>query len=388
MMNSRLLSLFLILLLLPLIQCVDPVSFKSVDHKAKLVIEGFISNELKLHEVKISRTTQVNDQTVVPERGASVRIVMGNGGAMLLTEAIPGVYQTPLFSGTVGASYQLVVTTSDGKQYTSEAVVMRSVAPIDKVYGQYPYVTNGGEKGIEIFLDTEDPDKKTRFYRWEYEQTYEIQTPFKSKFAWTGGNHVEFRSESVDRCWKSDTLKTILIQSTKGLEKDKITAFPLKFIPESSMEIAVRYSINVKQYSLTEKMYSYWKMVKEVNESQGSLYDIQPGTIVGNISCTSDPDEVVLGYFDASQVTEQRIFLTPFSFDEAGFDTPQTFSHCTRENAILINLNNMGEYMSTHSGFQEIIEQISSSPDIFAILPRVCCNCTDKGTNVEPDFWK
>jgi len=387
-MKERVISVLQFLFLLAGVNCVEQVHFKSIDHTDKLVVEGFISNQMKAHQVKLTKTSSIDVNKVTPEEGATVRLVIGKSFTIKLNEVKPGVYQTQVFAGTTSTVYKLLITTKDGKEYESEEVAFKNVPPITKIYAKFPYVRQQGtNRGIQIFLDTEDPTNQTRYYRWEYEQTYEIVKPFKSRFVWLGENRIGFRALSVDHCWASDTLSTILIKSTTGLEQDKVTEFPIKFIPEFSNEMAVKYSINVKQYPLTAKSYAYWKNLRDINETQGSLYDIQPGEITGNIICTSNPEESVLGYFDAGALSEMRVFYTPSDFEKAGYIPPDTFL-CSGIKAAEIPANKIGEYMTQYGQYQEIIDALGSGPAFYTVLPKSCCDCTDKGTNVLPSFWR
>jgi hypothetical protein len=66
----------------------------------------------------------------------------------------------------------------------------------------------------------------------------------------------------------------------------------------------------VKQQALTEEAYNYWLSLQKTTEDLGGLFDPLPTELEGNIFCTSDPSETVIGYFSGSSVEEKRIFLT------------------------------------------------------------------------------
>src|SRR5204863_9995554 len=99
-----------------------------------------------------------------------------------LTERAPGVYVTPLMQGIVGKTYQLFITTKGGRQLLSEEVTLRDNPEIKNLYASYsPQVANN-TGGFQIFLDTEDSTAQAHFYRWEYEETWELRTPFESNY--------------------------------------------------------------------------------------------------------------------------------------------------------------------------------------------------------------
>ena len=86
-----------------------------------------------------------------------------NGGFVTLSENEPGVYYTPIYAGSPGKSYQLLIQTKDGRKYTSAQVKFKNTPDIKNIYAEY-FADRGYENnGVEIYLDTEDPSGLTRF---------------------------------------------------------------------------------------------------------------------------------------------------------------------------------------------------------------------------------
>ena len=285
----------------------------------------------------------------------------------------------------VGNSYTLKIKTADGKEYQSSSVLLRPTPDIDNVYAQYLPAPIDGPSRIQFYVDTSDPQNKTHFYRWEYEETYEIKTPYESKFYWVGGNAVTDRGVSVSDCWASDTSKNILIETSTGLLEDKITSFPIHSVPAESQAMEVKYSLLVRQFSLSEKSYNFWNTLQKVNESQGTLFDIQPGEVTGNITSVTDPGLPVLGYFDACEVKVKRAFFTPDLFD--GYVPPMYASSCTDDNIFKVLAQDIGSVMQQYQNAFEILDIAPTAPPGYLLLPKPCCNCTGQGTNVKPPFW-
>ena len=93
------------------------------------------------------------------------------------------------------------------------------------------------------------------------------------------------------------------------MTEDRVARLPLHFISNESDRLAERYSILVNQYSLNEDEYNYWEKLQNISEEVGSLYDITPSSIPGNIFCIEDPAEQVLGYFSVSAKTSKRTYI-------------------------------------------------------------------------------
>jgi hypothetical protein len=366
---------------------VEDFDLANISYTGALVVEGHISNLERQQQIKLSRTAQLNDRKFIAESGADVSVENESGEKIQFNEIKPGIYESLSFAGDVGEGYTLSITTSNGRKYKSQQVVLKDVPPIGKIYAEF--VTTP-ERGIQISVDTEDPLNNTKYYRWDYIETYEIHTPFPSNY-WVppGTDSAVWRYDRVDMCWANDTLREVLTKSTRTQAKDKIIAFPLKFIPEDSYIFRIKYSMLIQQYALSEQAFNYWENTRIFNETQGSLADVQPGTITSNIIGVTDPSETVLGYFDASAISEQRVFFNYEDFKDDGYERPEFRSSCYELIPIFIVVTEIGPYMAEHDDEYAIWDAVGFWPfGHVELLPKSCCDCSDMGTTVKPSFWE
>ncbi|MEO7992349.1 MAG: DUF4249 domain-containing protein [Chryseolinea sp.] len=379
-------SIFVFLLL---VSCVEPFDIESVSFDNLLIVDGFISSDMKQHKVVLSRTSKINEKIFIPETGAQVSIKDISDATIELTEESPGIYLTGMMAGVIGNTYVLNIKTQTGKQYISSEVELRDTPEIKNISATYTLDLPIGEGsgGFQFFLDTEDSTNQARFYRWEFKETYEIKTPFPSTFVWLGDNNVEFRDVPVDHCWGSDSSRNILIKSTQELGESKVTSEVIHSIPGYSPNMRIKYSILVRQFALSKDAYLYWKSLRDVNQSQGTLYDTQPGTVRGNITSLTS-SEIVLGYFDAGVIAEKRAFFVPSNFTAAGYKKPQFLTSCDNFIPIEVKLSNIGSYLSRYGENLEISEAVGTGDVTFYLRPRYCCNCTNLGINKKPSFWQ
>jgi hypothetical protein len=367
--------------------CVESIDLKSIRHENMLVVEGHISNINKPQQIRLSRASALNEKTLTGESGADVVVENGAGEKMLFHEVRSGIYESVSFAGVVGETYNVHITTSNGRKYKSEQVVLKAVPPIGKISAEF---VTSPERGIKISIDTEDPLNSTHYYRWDYVETYEVHTPYPSNY-WVppGTDSAVWRFDRVDHCWPSDTLREVLIRSTRTQDQDKVIAFPLRFIPEDSYIFRVKYSMLVQQYALSESAYNYWEITKTFNETQGSLADVQPGTIKSNIVGVTDPKETVLGYFDASAIDEKRVFFDYNDFKDAGYERPEFRSSCYELTPIYVVVTEIGPYMELHGNDYAIWDAIGFWPTgQLELFPLWCCDCSDMGPTVKPSFWE
>ena len=378
-------GLLLLLFFVFFYSCVEPYNSKSINYQNLLVVEGFISTDMKQHQVAISTTSPIGNPEFIPETGAEVSI-KEEGSVIPLTEGTPGLYLTPPLQGVVGKTYQLFITTKSGRQLLSEEITLKDNPGIKNVYASYsPHVSAlNNEGGFQIFLDAKDSTGQALFYRWEYEETWEIRTPFESNYYWVGGNDVLFRSTPVSTCYGSDTTSNVLIQSTQGLSEDKVESKLIQTIPRESLKLQFLYSMLVRQYTLSAKAFLYWQALLKTNQTQGSLSDVQPGTVFGNISSSTDK-ELVLGYFDACVVKEKRIFIEPLKFRSSGFTPTEFEAGCKFLEFTVVPVYGIGAFFSKPENSN--MEILGASGGALFLLPKQCCDCTSLGTTLKPSFW-
>jgi hypothetical protein len=368
--------------------CIDQIPLRSTDYRENIVIEGFLSSENAVQRVSVSRTSILNERHFSAETGASVWIENSSGIKTLFPETQPGRYET-VASGVVGQSYTLHVVLKDARSYVSEPVVLRPTPPIKQLNAEYKPQQSATNAGIYFTVDASDSTNQTRFYRWDFESTFEIKTPFPSSYEWLGGNDVQARNVPISQCWAMDTLRNVVIASSFGLSSDQVINIPLQFVPSDSYAMRIKYSLLVKQYSLTQAGYEYWKLLRAINQTLGSLYDIQPGTVIGNIHNVNDNKEIVLGYFDACMVRYKRAFYTPANFNAQGYKAPGYLTSCQNLIPYEVPANQIGAFMAkTGTRNDLVISESTGSYEATLILrPRYCCDCTKLGTNVKPNFW-
>ena len=372
-----LLSSYVILLYTNCVKEFDP---PSQGYDNVLVVEAFLSNGDDPFEVKLSRSIPIDTSAFIPENGASVRLLNSTGETYNLTETSPGLYAHPPINAQIGESYQLFIQTRNGSNYESSSVVMRSTPKIDSITHRYVERPEAGQIGIQTYVNTHDPDNKTWYYRWEWFETWEFHTAYQSNDVYENGE-IFPREDDIFRCWKNSESTSIIIATSKNLTQDIISENPILYVTTATDRLRVKYSLNVKQYSLSEESYNYWLELQKVTESLGTLFDPQPATVYGNIYNVNDDTEIVLGYFDASSVEEERIFLS--RADMPPTRIPNYYAHCVDSivpRGLVAEMVLQG-YMLAYETQNEF------GSYIYVMSDPYCIDCTIAGTNEKPEFW-
>lgn len=240
------------------------------------------------------------------------------------------------------------------------------------------------EHGVTIYADTHDPQNKTTYYRWDFDETWEIRSAYYASFQYQNGK-IGPRSSTepnIYSCWKYDTSKTIVLGSSAKLENDVIHLNPVHRIDIGEERLGVRYSIQVRQYALDKEGYQFFELMRKNTESLGSIFDPQPSALNGNIHSVSDPGEIVIGYINATTVQQKRIFIDETQLAEPGFNI---YVHCPS-----IDVPNHPDSLRIYVPPFWPYEAIYQGPGIVAykVASPECVDCRQRGgINVKPSFW-
>ncbi len=351
-----------------------------------LVVEGFINSDGGQTSITLTRTTKLYDSVdIVYEHNAAVSVEGENNESFPMYESNFGVYLSSPLSLNSNEKYRLHIRTSDGKDYLSDFSPVKATPPIDSVSWKR-------ENGVQIYINTHDPQNNTRYYQWKFEQTWEFHSAYTTslKYIIDPIHHVpigvEYKlpSQSDDttiyKCWKTFNSTSITLGSSEKLAQD-IIYLPLIYIEPGAEEISVLYSINVRQYALSHEAYLFFQKIKKNTEQLGSVFDPQPSELQGNIHCTTNPTEIVVGFVEVSQEQVQRIFIKRDQVPDWGY------SAGCREFTIDNNADSIAKYsQGLMPGVPASLGPFASIATFYASEER-CLDCTLHGTNQRPSFW-
>lgn len=377
--------------------CIEEIDFETQDFEGILVIEGNLTNEVKNQQVIISRTFTFEEEEVPFERNANVRVVDIFNTVYTFNEVTPGVYESNQpFGAQPGNEYKLQVTTSGGRNYESGFIATPQANEIDNVYAVREN-NNNNEDGVFIFVDSFDETGNSRYYRFEYEETYRVIAPFWQPLDLVVTNAAQCEVDTIPKmqeervCYGFNKNLTLDVLNTNNLSEDRIQRHPVRFISKDDYILTHRYSILVKQFITSDASFNFYNTLNNLSASQSLFAQNQPGFIFGNIFSTSNTNEKVLGFFDVTTVSEQRIF---FNFNEIFANTapPEFVVSCDPVAPDQFTLGGCGSLIQDL--LRERVKYLSpnENPPIdggpFKVVLRPCGDCTALGSNVQPDFWE
>ncbi len=372
------------------ISCLEPYDPPSVQDEIDiLVVDGFINSSDGSVEVRLSNTRKLSsDGEVLTETNAVVRVQEEGAGSYSLLEETAGFYTLQNINVNKDKKYRLTIQTNDGQEYASDFIDLRESPPIDSISFEYE------EEGVNVFVNAHDGTGQTRYYYWNFSETWEYKTPYASPFKLVNNEPVLLEpAEMVNKCWQTTPSLKISIGSSERLAEDIIKRYPLSFLPRGSGKISIKYSIQVKQRALSKEEFNFWQELQKTTESLGGLFDPQPYQVTGNIRHLNNPAIPVLGYFGGGSVQEKRVYLLHSDLPENLRVLPR--SGCVVDTICIFKDPRGTETCTTDlmglSDTEFLIEALYEGPSLvgYTRAPPSCADCRFQGGSLTmPDFWE
>lgn len=258
--------------------CIDPIELDLDTGKTNLVVFGWVTNENVPYEIKLAQSNGYSDQSGYPPVNAAEVFVTDQRNIRYDFNEVgqTGVYRSDpaSFVGVPGLSYRLTIRI-DGKTYTSTSEHMPPLSMIEDAFINFvadPAEFEVDEDDENFFVSAfinDDPDIEN-YYRWkiyvndEFRNQPEELVLFDDRF--TNGNRFRFDAANV-------------------------------LFTESDQPY-------LQHMSLSAGAFKYYNDLKDQTSNSTLSPRTQPGIIIGNMSNVDDPNELVLGYFGASEVMQ------------------------------------------------------------------------------------
>jgi hypothetical protein len=346
-----------------------------------LVVEGFI-NVNGTTNIMMTRSSSLDSPMLIPEPGAQVEVQSDNGVSFLLTENPGGHYSGNAMILDPAQQYRLHILTTNGREYLSDLTAAKITPPIDTV------TWTGNSTAVTIYVSTHDSQNQPGYYQWQFDETWKYSSAFSSTLEYVDDQLIPRPdSDGIYYCWRSDVSTNINVASTEKLSENVISNYPLTEIPYATSDKLIdKYSILVRQYSLTKEWYEWNQKIKKNTEQLGSIFDAQPSETGGNIHCVTDPTETVVGFVGCTTETQKRIFISRYDIPPAVILSGYEF--CIKDTigldpSVIHARLSQGFYLPVHPVY--ILGLLKG----YEISGPDCVDCRLKGgTTVKPPFWQ
>ena len=286
------------------VSCIEKLDFIGETQEGQLIIYGLFTDSDERQVVNVSRTA-LSGLAPVGVPNARVSVLNESGEKFPYFSLGNGEYELYGCRAQEGKSYMLQVEL-DGKVYRSKSEKVPKLGAVDVLsftFEEEPFRTDVPENVFKVFSETTLPDTKDPIYlRWTIEETY------LWPLAWLKGTGIP--PPQPPPCFISDRIEPnrINLFDGSGTSTRNSTLVLARRVVDNSFQYP--FFVTVKQLSITRDAYNYWERIKIVINNQGSLFDIPPAPVNGNIFNVKDSEETVLGYFEVAKTTTSRIYTT------------------------------------------------------------------------------
>jgi hypothetical protein len=305
-------------ILISLNACLEAVDIKTTEEKKFLVFEGFISTQPGPHIFKLSKSAKygsIFEGFSKKEENASIFIKDDLGNQVFLDELTPGRYQTPEgYQAEVGRTYTLVIN-SKGGQYISapeKLLPVPQIKRIDAKFKKFPSVNPLlFRSGVELYTTFDDPSEEQNFMFWNTNGTYILYTNPELHTIKDGlGNPISAPKDCCDRCFleeqKADATFYIYDDNQSNGNENTVLA---GYLPDDGGRFDEKYLVRLEQFSLSREAFQFYDLLNEQLSIDGDIFDPPPAGTNGNIINVSDPTQRVIGYFHASDIYVDSIYI-------------------------------------------------------------------------------
>ncbi|MBS2098672.1 DUF4249 domain-containing protein [Carboxylicivirga linearis] len=393
--------IFGIVLLAIAYSCLEPYNVNIDGYDNLLVVDGLITNENKSHTIELRRSTTSITESSPYESGAVVFVTDDKGEQYYFAEFGPGVYKSDSTNLIVseGDKLTLHIQTSDGNKYQSSECEILPKTEISNVYYKkntaWDQEEENQNEGISIYVD--GSASQSAYVRWMYEEDWKFMTPYPERYAYTDDEILISLPIENYICWKTNQSNNINVYSFSDQIGGEITNKEINFIPSDlSDRLTMRYSVLVKQLTISQEEYEYWRKLAESTEEVGDVFGKQPFSLRGNVFNVNNESEPVMGYFQTGSVLSKRIYI---DYDEIlKLDIPlyNIYENCNLDTFFTDEIDYptpydiyVGEVQNGNFKFYEPVYGEMGFNVVGLLLSNpICSDCSLRGVTYPPAFWE
>jgi len=354
-----------------LFSCTEKFYPEIDENVSVLVVDGKITNGIGSCEVRLFRTVKFTDKyDLKPEIDATVVLHDSQNRTEVLTEHEPGIYRNSshLIEGEIGSSYWIEILTLSGEKYESSPDLMPSAFEISPLYEEEVEVTtddNSKKEGVRFYFNTKNNDNTSSYFRWDSRESYEWNSPFI--------NPEPHTSNPYRTCYPINNSIEINVFDASKLTVKEAKHLPTFTVYNNEVKFLYNYLLSVNVYGISKQNYLFWKNMKTIHQNNGSLYDVIPENINGNIETCSD-DCQVLGNFEASSVRNKQRMYNSNDFSMEFADFPEECEKFTVK-------------MEIDTPDENIYKILRVIFPIYTLRRLECYECNIKYPVTKPSFW-
>lgn len=249
--------------------CTEPYNTELEGSFVRLVVQGSINNELKAHQVSLTKSGDYFSNTASPKvTGANVSISDGEN-TFNLNEVSDGLYETDTIAGEIGKTYTLKID-SEGQTYEASCY-LNYCPPIDSInFGYYDLSAYDIiDSSAHVLLSALEPETPDNFYMWNV-----------------------YRNDVLE----TDTINEVSFSDDLFINGSYMSNVEVGWV----RKVEIGDTITLEMLSITEEYYNYIYQMLSVTDWNMGPFGGPPANPNGNIIEVIDNDnnnDDPLGFF-------------------------------------------------------------------------------------------
>ena len=300
----------MLLVLFVAIGCSEVIDLEAEQQGGQLMVFGRISNGTEGNYVSVFRTGEAGHRPQ-PVEGARVFIEGSDGLSEELIRSDSGIYTFSRrdIQGQIGESYSLQVQVGNERLQVA-AQEMPPKVGTDSLFWDLQEVetisdvgVRTTEEAVQVYVSTRFDELPEQFYlRWDIEEAYTYLGTFLPE------SHFNPQPPQP-QCFVITNLNPQIIHVYSGVE-NRARVIPRQHLVSRRIDKSFqnKHYFNVIKANLSKEAYTFWDRLDKVSNLQGTIFDVAPAPIPGNV--ISDSGKEVLGFFEVVSLDTTRLLLT------------------------------------------------------------------------------
>ena len=315
--------------------CIDKYNVPTEEPDFILNVEGYITTQQRSHQIRLSRAAKYGPDFLGPSRPVNLATVLikdNEGNGVLLPNTENGVYITPIdFVAKIGNSYNLEITLQNGSRYISTPEHLYPVPKMDSVTYQAVRTASedrlNDEIGVQVIGHFQDPPEERNYYYWKKLESDFVIIAEPELYTLPPTHPTNPRGPAPKDCCVRCFHKEIpappsIMTSSDEFFNGNYQRRMIAYIIDDGTRFKDTYRLDLQHLSVSAEAHRFLTLIDQQLRLTGSIFDLPPANIRGNLISLDNPEEQVLGYFFVSDAQFIRTYIKKENLEF--FLTPQS----------------------------------------------------------------
>lgn len=348
------------------------------DNMHLLVIEGNICSQSDCtfhlsHTVDLEANSHTVGDCLISD--AQIQVIGDDGQSWQGKYTAPGQYTASVGALNTTAHYWVEIIW-EGNSYSSIPATPLQTPRIANITWEQPRP----DQLVDILI-TPASDSPSQYFRWDYEEYWEINTPLLSIFEYNPTHDaIEYATCSLNQGWCQAIHHLPVVAGSSQYSEQQISNFRLYQCSPHDDRFNTRYCTRITQRAITREQFEYEQLSLKLSDDMGGLFTPQPSSLPSNIMCQTS-ERHAIGYVGVNLNTSTSTLF--IEGNEVGHQSTHLVIPLSEQEA---RRYTWAELYSMDYRVYQYFPDFNSA----TWVNRWCVDCTDStwgASLTRPSFW-